>query len=102
MNSPPEENESGLLERERRFLARIAQKYEAVEDKGAVRSFLIAAAVILALFAAARWVPWWPVALLIAEGAGIYVFYQYKKFTRFKTRILIKLWKLHERAAAEG
>lgn len=89
----------GLAEHEKRFLGRIAQKYEKDERAGQVRSYLIAAAVILAFFALARWVPWWWASLLAAEGAGLYMFHQYKRFSRFKTRILLKLWREREKAA---
>ncbi|MEK6709386.1 MAG: hypothetical protein AABZ64_02285 [Nitrospinota bacterium] len=91
--------EGGLAEHEKRFLARIAQKYEKDERAGQARSYLIAAAVILAFFALIRLLPWWWAALLAAEGAGLCLFHQYKRFTRFKTRILLKLWREREKAA---
>lgn len=96
---PNAEGDGSLLsEREERFLARLAEKYQEDESAGRTRSFLIAAAVVLALFALARWLPWWPAALLAVEAIGLYLFHQYKRFGFFKTRILIKLWK--ERRAA--
>lgn len=95
----PAGSAQGLAEHERRFLGRIAQKYEKDEQAGLVRSYLIAAAAILALFALIRLLPWWWAALLAAEAAGLCVFHQYKRFTRFKTRILLKLWRAQEKAA---
>lgn len=92
----------GLAEHERRFLGRIAQKYEKDESAGQVRSYLIAAAVVLAFFALIRLLPWWWAALLAAEGAGLYMFHQYKRFTRFKTRILLKLWRERGETAPTG
>lgn len=88
-----------LMEHEKRFLARIAQKYEKDEKAGQVRSYLIAAAVILAFFALAKFLPWWWAALIAMEAGGLYMFHQYKRFTRFKTRILLKLWRAQEKAA---
>jgi len=88
-----------LAEHEKRFLGRIAQKYEKDERAGQVRSYLIAAAVILAFFALVRLLPWWWAALLAAEGAGLAMFHQYKRFSRFKTRILLKLWREREKTA---
>ena len=86
--SPP-----GLSEREKRFLARLAQKYEAGENAGQARSYFIAAGVILALFALARWLPWWEAAAIGVFAIGFVLFHQYKRFTRFKTRILVKMWR---------
>jgi hypothetical protein len=84
---------SGLSERESRFLTRLAQKYETDENAGQVRSYLIAAAVILSLFALARWLPWWEAAAIGVLSLGMTLFHQYKRFTRFKTRILVKMWR---------
>ncbi len=89
----------GLSEREERFLARLAQKYEADETTGQARSYLIAAGVIAALFALARWLPWWEAAALGVLAAGMILFHQYKRFGSFKTRILVKMWR--ERAKAD-
>ena len=89
-----------LNEREKRFLARLAEKYEESEDAGQVRSYAIAAAVAIALFALARWLPWWWAAGIVVLALGLYLFHQYKRFTRFKTRILIKLWR--ERSEGGG
>ncbi|MBI3127667.1 MAG: hypothetical protein HYZ11_08705 [Candidatus Tectomicrobia bacterium] len=92
----------GLLEHEKRFLARIAQKYEKDEKAGQARSYLIAAAVILAFFALIKFLPWWWASLAIALAGGLYMFHQYKRFTRFKTRILLKLWREREKGAPTG
>ena len=89
----------GLNKGEERFLARIAQKYEADENAGQVRSYLIAAGVTAALFALARWLPWWEAAAIGFFALGMILFHQYKRFSRFKTRILVKLWR--ERAGGD-
>ena len=78
---------------EERFLARLAQKYESDENAGQARSYLIAAGVTLALFALARWLPWWEAAGIGFFALGMILFHQYKRFSRFKTRILVKLWR---------
>ncbi len=92
--SPP-----GLNKGEERFLARIAQKYGTDENAGQVRSYLIAAGVTAALFAFARWLPWWWAAGVGFFALGMILFHQYKRFSRFKTRILVKLWR--ERAGGD-
>ena len=84
---------TGLSEREKTFLARLAGKYEGGEDTGLLQSYLIAAGGILALFALARWTPWWWAALIAVEAATIMIFRQYKRFAAFKTRILVKMWR---------
>ncbi len=89
----------GLSEREERFLARLAQKYEAGENTGQARSYLIAAGVIAALFVFARWFPWWEAAAIGVLAAGMIMFHQYKRFGSFKTRILVKMWR--ERSGAD-
>ncbi len=83
----------GLTEREERFLARLNQKYEKETTAALVRSYLIAALVLLLLFAASRGIPWWGAALLVVEGIGLTLFHQYKRFARFKSRILAALWR---------
>ncbi len=93
MESPQEESPEKLTKREEGFLAHLARKYEPGEDAGLVRSYLIAAAGIFALFALARWTPWWWVALIAAEAVALAGFQKYKKFAAFKTRILVKLWR---------
>ena len=90
--APPE----GLSEREKSFLARLARKYAGGESAGLARSYLIAAGGILALFAIARWTPWWWAALIAAEAAGLILFHKYKRFAAFKTRVLVKLWRERE------
>ncbi len=93
MESPQEEPSQKLTDREKGFLAHLARKYEPGEEAGLVRSYFIAAAGIFALFALARWTPWWWVALIAAEAAALTGFHKYKKFASFKTRILVKLWR---------
>lgn len=88
-NTPP----AGLNRGEERFLARLAEKYETDENAGQVRSYIIAAAVTVALFALARWLPWWEAGAIATLVIGMVLFHQYKRFSRFKTRILIKLWR---------
>ena len=95
-NDAPRE---GLTEREKGFLSRLARKYETDENAGQVRSYLIAAAGTLALFALARWLPWWWAAIIVFEAAGLYLFRQYKRFSTFKTRVLIKLWRERKEAS---
>ncbi len=95
----PEKDPPGLAEREKAFLSRLAEKYETGESAGLARSYLIAAAGILALFAIARWLPWWWAALIAVEAAGLMMFRQYKRFALFKTRILGKLWRERGEAA---
>ncbi len=89
-NDAPKE---GLTDREKGFLARLARKYETGEGAGQVRSYLIAAAGTLALFTFARWLPWWWAALVVFEAAALFLFYKYKRFSVFKTRVLVKLWR---------
>lgn len=89
-NDAPQEE---LSPREKGFLSSLARKYEADENAGQVRSYLIAAAGTLALFAIARWLPWWWAALIVFEAAALYLFRQYKRFSVFKTRVLVKLWR---------
>lgn len=96
MDSNDKVSSSGLSEREKRFLARLAKKYENDENAEQVRSYLIAAVVILALFALARWLPWWEAAAIGVLVLGMILFHQYKRFTRFKTRILVKMWQERE------
>lgn len=89
---------SGVSEREARFLDRLSAKYAHGDSAGVLRSYLIFAAVIGALFALALCIPWWYVGLLAVEVLGLALFRQYKRFSAFKTRLLRKLW--NERKAA--
>ncbi|MBT3350667.1 MAG: hypothetical protein HOC91_03880 [Nitrospinaceae bacterium] len=84
---------NGLSAREKGFLSSLARKYETSDDAGQVRSYIIAAAGTLALFAIARWLPWWWAALIAFEAAALFLFYKYKRFSVFKTRVLVKLWR---------
>ena len=89
-----------VSEREQRFLNRLSRKYERNEAAGRIRSYLIASLVIMALFALSRWIPWWGIALFTAEAVGLTLFHQYKRFTRFKSQLLRKLWR-HVREVSE-
>lgn len=80
-------------EREQRFLDRLSGKYDRGPAAGRVRSYLIAAAVIALLFALARWIPWWGLALVAVEALGLTLFHQYKRFASFKSRLLRSLWR---------
>ena len=82
-----------LNRREIGFLDRLSNKYERSKTPARTRSTLIASLVILALFSAARWIPWWGVAFLLVEGLGLYFFRQYKRFAQFKSVLLTKLWR---------
>ena len=62
---------NGLSAREKGFLSSLARKYETSDDAGQVRSYIIAAAGTLALFAIARWLPWWWAALIAFEAAAL-------------------------------
>ena len=93
MESGKKDSPQGLSAREKGFLASLARKYETDESAGLARSYLIAAAGVFALFALARWVPLWWAALIAAEAAGLLVFHKYKRFSGFKTRILVKMWR---------
>jgi hypothetical protein len=81
-----------VSEREERFLDRLSNKYEKSEAAGRVRSYLIASVVIMAMFTASRWIPWWGIAFLMVEAVGLTLFHQYKLFANFKSRLLRKLW----------
>jgi hypothetical protein len=85
---------SALTEGERRFLAAIRRKYSAPTPLSLLRSYALAAFVLLALFALARYVPLAPLALAAVELFGLLLFHQYKRFARFKSRVLKKLWDL--------
>ena len=93
---------AGLSAGEKRFLARLAKKHRKDPRAGWRRSYLIAGACILALFALARWTPWWWAALLIAWAAGLAAFSRHWKFARFKNRILIKMWREREKTAEDA
>ena len=82
-----------ISEREKRFLNRLSSKYEKSEAAGRVRSYLIASVVIMVMFAASRWIPWWGIAFLIVEAIGLTLFHQYKRFANFKSQLLKKLWQ---------
>jgi hypothetical protein len=99
MESSEKGQPPGLAEREKTFLSRLAQKYETEESAGLVRSYFIAAGVILALFAVAHCLPWWWATLIVVETADLMMFRQYKRFALFKTRILVKLWRERGEAA---
>lgn len=86
-----------LSDPEVRLLRSLSKKYAPSEQAGRARSYVIAVAVLLLLFAIARWVPWWPLALGIVQGLGLLLFHQYKRFARFKTRLLVKLWTIQSR-----
>jgi fatty acid desaturase len=91
---PPPPSASDVSPREARFLDRLSDKYRTSETTGRIRSYLIAAAVIAALFALARWIPWWWLAALAVEVIGLALFRQYKRFAGFKSMLLRKLWRL--------
>ncbi|MEE9275113.1 MAG: hypothetical protein V3V62_07380 [bacterium] len=84
---------AGLSPGEEKFLSRIDQKYKDAPDTVGARSYLITAVVILVLFALARFIPQWHLALIAVEAAGLALFIQYKRFGRFQRRILLKLWR---------
>ena len=84
---------SGVSEREERFLSRVSHKYEKNEAAGRVRSYLIASLVIMVMFSLSRWIPYWVVALIVVEAAGLALFHQYKRFALFKSVLLGKLWR---------
>ena len=90
-----------LSEREERFLNRLSRKYEKSEAAGRVRSYLIASVVIMAVFAASRWIPWWGLAFLVVEAVGLALFHQYKRFANFKSQLLRKLWSRWMEASKE-
>ena len=83
----------GVSQREARFLDRLSQKYEGSESAGLFRSYLIASVMILAFFALSRWIPWWWVSLIVVQILGLLLFRQYKRFARFKSRLLRTLWR---------
>ena len=85
---------------EERFLERLSRKYEKSENAGQIRSYVIASVVILVMFSLSRWLPWWGLALVVVEAVGLALFYQYKRFANFKTRVLTKLWR-HVRGTRE-
>lgn len=86
--------------REERFLDRLSRKYKKTENAGQVRSYVIASVVIMVMFLLSRWLPWWGLALVIVEAIGLGLFYQYKRFANFKTRLLVQLWR-HGRPPSE-
>jgi len=51
------------------------------------------AAGILALFAIARWLPWWWASLISFEAAALFLIYKHNRFSVFKTQVLVKLWR---------
>ena len=102
MESASSHRPDELGDREKRFLARLSEKYESDQAKVPVRSYLIAGAVIVALFALSRWIPWWWAAIVVVEVIGLTLFHQYKRFGRFKTRLLIRLWRNLSEAHQEG
>lgn len=91
---------SQIHEREARLLNRLSAKYADEKPASRIRSYLIASVIIAVMFVLARWIPWWGLALLIVEILGLALFHQYKRFARFKSRLLSKLWLLvRDRAA---
>ncbi len=90
---------AGLSAGEKRFLDRLAKKYGKDTRAGWWRSCLIAGACTLALFALARWTPRGWLALIAAQAAGLLLYSRYRKFARFKNRILIKMWREREKTA---
>ena len=96
METEKQSSISSLGVGEERFLQRLSKKYEGNETPGRFRSYLIASVVILGLFALSRWIPWWGVALAVVEVVGMGLFHQYKRFARFKTQVLVKLWLLRQ------
>ncbi len=99
-NGMGDSGEGDLSRREKGFLDRLSSKYEHSETAGQTRSTLIAAIVIFALFAAARWIPWWGAALILVEVLGLYLFRQYKRFAQFKSALLAKLWQQLKKASS--
>ena len=85
--------DSDIGVREERFLDRLSKKYEDTESAGQLRSYVIASVVLLVMFSLARWLPWWGLALAVVEVVGLALFFQYKRFASFKTRIMMKLWR---------
>ncbi len=102
METIKQSSTSSLGVGEERFLQRLSKKYEGNETPGRFRSYLIASVVILGLFALSRWIPWWGAGLAVVELIGLGLFHQYKRFARFKTRILVKLWMLRQTDCTES
>ena len=74
----------GLSDREKSFFARLARKYETGWNARQVRNYLIVAAGILALFAIARWLPWWWASLIAFEAAALFLIYKHNQLQRLQ------------------
>lgn len=87
---------------ERGFLSRLDQKYaDAQPEIWAPRSVLLSAGILALLFALARYIPVWYGGLLAVLALGFAVFHSYKRFSRFRTRILLKLWREKTKSQSE-
>jgi len=81
-----------ITEREKRFLKRVAAKYSR-QPNPLYRSLAIFSGLIVAAHLVERtdW-PWWVVFPLIYIPA-VWMFYNYRRFAIFKTRLMCKLAK---------
>ncbi|MDA0999045.1 MAG: hypothetical protein O2807_00830 [bacterium] len=93
------ETASSLTRGEQGFLSRLDQKYENAQPEiWAPRSILLSAGILVLLFAMARYIPAWYGGLFAVMVLGFAVFHSYKRFSRFRTQILLKLWRGREKA----
>jgi hypothetical protein len=102
MTSDPTHLPRELSPREQRFLDRLSRKYADEKAWTYLRSYVIAGLVLLILFAASKWIPYGFLALLLVEAGGLWMFHQYKRFARFKSRLLVRLWQDRRAANLAG
>jgi hypothetical protein len=79
-----------LTDPEKRFLKRVAAKYTRKQDP-IYRSLAVISAAILAAHLIERSnLPWW-IALPLIYCPAIWLFYRYRRFAIFKTRLMCKM-----------
>ncbi len=99
-----EEKVEQLTEREKRFLGRIAGKYarEGASRQALIRSMVIFAVILTVFHFVEYLLPWKWLAYLIVMAVGLTLFYQYRRFSVFTSRIMGKMYRILESQEGGG
>ncbi len=79
-----------LTEPEKRFLKRVVEKYSRQKNPITRSLVVISLAILIVHLLERSPLPWW-IVLPIVYMSSIWLFYQYRRFAIFKTRLMCKM-----------